>query len=110
MDTLTLDIYKQMPQISITDILREVDEDTGFTDSFTHIYTGSTCSDKVGLLNILLAGGINMGLKKMALCSSSHTSFWSLMRISNWYVTSESMADALAIVIEKHRELPLSSA
>lgn len=110
MDTLTLDVYKQIPEVSITDILRKVDEDTGFTDSFTHIHTGSTCSDKIGLLNILLAGGINMGLKKMALCSSSHTSFWSLMRISSWYVTSEAMADALAVVIEKHRELPLSSA
>ncbi|MBW8358962.1 MAG: Tn3 family transposase [Weeksellaceae bacterium] len=110
MDTLTLDIYKQMPEVSITDILREVDEDTGFTDSFTHVHTGSPCSDEVALLNVLLAGGINMGLKKMALCSSSHTSFWSLMRISSWYVTSESMTDALAVIIEKHRKLPLSSA
>jgi TnpA family transposase len=107
-DTLTLDIYKQMPQISITDILREVAEDTGFTDSFTHIHTGSLCPDKIGLLNILLAGGINMGLKKMALCSSSHTSFWSLMRISSWHVTSESMTDALSRVIEQHQTLPLS--
>ena len=52
LDILTLDIYKQMPQISITDILREVDADTGFTDSFSHIHTGSTCTDKLGLLNI----------------------------------------------------------
>ena len=51
-----------------------------------------------------------MGLKKMALCSSSHTSFWSLMRISNWHVTSGAMEDALAIIIDKHRDLPLSSA
>ena len=109
MDALTLDIYKQMPEVSITDILREVDADTGFTDSFTHIHTGSPCSDKVGLLNVLLAGGINMGLKKMALCSSSHTSVWSLMRISSWYVTSESMTDALAVIIEKHKNLPLSA-
>jgi hypothetical protein len=78
MDTMTLDIYKQMPQVSITDILREVDEDTGLTDRFTHVHTRSPCTDKIGLLNVLLAGGINMGLKKMALCSSSHTSFWSL--------------------------------
>lgn len=109
MDTLTLDIYQQMPQVSITDILREVEEDTGFTDCFTHIHTRSPCTDKIGLLNVLLASGINMGLKKMALCSSSHTSFWSLMRISNWYVTREAMTDALAIIIEKHSNLPLSS-
>lgn len=108
-DTLTLNIYKRMPTVSITDILREVDEDTGFTDSFTHLHTGSPCIDKIGLLTVLLAGGINMGLKKMALCSSSHTSFWPLMRISNWHVTSESMMSALSVVIDKHRELPFSS-
>lgn len=108
-DSLTFDIYKRIPQISITEILREVAEETSFTDSFSHIHTGSPCTDTVGLLNIILAGGINMGLKKMAMCSSSHSSFWPLMRISNWHVTSESMSDALAIIIDKHRNLPLSS-
>jgi TnpA family transposase len=109
MDALTLDIYKQMPEVSITDILVEVNEDTGLTDSFIHLHTGSPCSDKVGLLNVLLAGGINMGLNKMALCSSSHTSVWSLMRISSWYVTSESITEALAVIIERHKNLPLSA-
>jgi TnpA family transposase len=109
LDILTLELYKQMPEIPITQILREVDADTGFTDSFTHIHTGSPCGDKVGLLNILLAGGINLGLKKMALCSSSHPSFWSLRSIANWYVTSETMTDALAIVNEQHSYLPLAS-
>lgn len=108
-DSLTLDIYKEMPQISITDLIKEVDQDTGFTDYFTHIHTGSTCTDKLGLMNVLLAGGINMGLKKMALCSSSHTSFWSLMRISNWHVTSESIMNALSTIIDEHSKLPLSS-
>ena len=73
-DKMILDIYKNMPQVSVTNILQEVEEDTAFTDSFTHIHTGSPCSDKIGLLNVILAGGINMGLKKMALCSSSHSS------------------------------------
>ena len=82
----------------------------GFTDSFTHIHTGSPCTDKIGLLNVVLAGGINMGLKKMALCSSSHPSFWPLMRISTWHVTSESITDALSVVIDKHRKLLLSFA
>jgi TnpA family transposase len=50
-----------------------------------------------------------MGLKKMALCSSSHNSFWSLMRIANWHVTSESITEALSIVVDKHRKLPLSN-
>lgn len=110
MDQLTLDLYKQMPTVSITDILREVDEETGFTDNFTHIHTGSVCSDKIGLLNVLLAGGINMGLKKMALCSSSHTSFWSLIRLSSWHVNSETVTDSLATIIDKHGKLPLAGA
>lgn len=109
MDSLTLNLYQKMPKVSITDILSEVDEETRFTDSFTHIHTGSPCTDKIGLMNVLFAGGVNMGLKKMALCSSSHTTFWPLMRISNWYVTSETMSDALAVIIEKHRNLPLSA-
>ncbi len=107
---LIFGIYKDMPQVSVTDILKEVEEDTAFTDSFTHIHSGAPCTDKIGLLNVILAGGINMGLKKMALCSSSHTSFWSLMRIANWHVTSESIIDALSIVIDKHHKLPLSKA
>ena len=32
------------------------------------------------------------------------------MRIANWHLTSESMTDALAIIIDKHRKLPLSAA
>lgn len=108
-DTLTIDIYRNMPQIPITDVLCEVEEETSFADSFPHIHTGSACSDKIGLLNVILAGGINMGLKKMALCSSSHNSFWSLMRIANWHVTSESITEALSIVVDKHRKLPLSN-
>ncbi len=110
MDQFSMELYKQMPDVSITEILREVNEDIGLTDSFTHIHSGSPCADEIGLLNVLLAGGINMGLKKMASCNSSNISPWSLMRISNWHVTSETMTDALAVVIEKHKYLPLASA
>ncbi|NOH35985.1 Tn3 family transposase, partial [Vibrio chagasii] len=86
MDKFSIELYKQLPDVSITEILREVNEDIGLTDSFTHIHSGSPCADEIGLLNVLLAGGINMGLKKMASCNSSSISPWSLMRISNWHV------------------------
>lgn len=107
-DEFTMEVYRQLPQVSITDILKEVDKDTGFTDAFTHLYTGSPCKDKIGLLNVLLAGGINLGLKKMAACSNSHTSFWPLLRISQWHVNSEASKTALAMVINAHQELPFS--
>jgi TnpA family transposase len=107
MDEFTLEIYKELPQISVTDILKQVDADTGFTDCFTHHHTGSACTDRIGLLNVILAGGINMGLEKMAACSSSHASFWPLRRIANWHISTENMSNALNVIAEKHHRLPL---
>ncbi len=37
----------------------EVDDATRFTEAFTHLRTGSPCRDRSGLLNVLLAEGIN---------------------------------------------------
>ena len=107
-DQLVLDIYREMPQVSITDIIQEVDDDTGFSDAFTHINTGSPCRDNLGLLNVLLAEGINLGLKKMALCSSSHASYWSLLRISQWHVNSETTENALAMLMDAHQLQPFA--
>src|SRR3546814_4513999 len=47
-------------------LLLEVDERTGFSDAFTHLRTGAPCSDRIGLMNVLLAEGVNLGLRKMA--------------------------------------------
>ncbi|MFP8760826.1 hypothetical protein ACLH2F_34995, partial [Klebsiella grimontii] len=33
---------------------------------FTHLRTGAPCRDRIGLLNVLLAEGLNLGLRKMA--------------------------------------------
>lgn len=77
----TLDLYKRLPEIRITDILMDVDAATGFTEAFTHLRTGVACKDKIGLLNILLAEGINLGLSKMAEATNTHD-YWQLMRMS----------------------------
>ncbi len=63
---LISDLYKRLPEIRITDILLEVDQDVGFTDSFRNLRTGAPCKDKIGLLNVLLSEGLNLGLSKMA--------------------------------------------
>ena len=47
-------------------LLLEVDDATRFTEAFTHLRTGEPCRDRIGLLNVLLAEGINLGLRKMA--------------------------------------------
>ena len=60
---LVADLYRRMPEARITDILLEVDDATRFTETFTHMRTGEPCHDRIGLLNVLLAEGINLGLR-----------------------------------------------
>ena len=62
---LVADLYRRMPDARITDILLEVDDATRFTEAFTHLRTGSPCRDRIGLLNVLLAEGINLGLRQL---------------------------------------------
>jgi len=81
-DSLILDLYRRLPEVRITDILMDVDNDTEFTDAFTHLRTGAPCKDRLGLLNVVLAEGLNLGLSKMAGASSTH-SFTQLARLSN---------------------------
>ncbi len=106
-DTLILDLYRRLPKVRITDILMDVDNDTGLTEAFTHLRTGATCKDRLGLLNVILAEGLNLGLSKMAGASSTH-SFAQLARLSNWHVESEAINRALAMVIDAQARLPMA--
>ncbi len=104
---LLFDLYKRVPDTRITDIMLEVDEATGFTDAFTHLRTGAPPKDKIGLMNVLLAEGLNLGLSKMAEASNSH-GFWELMRISRWHIESEAYGRALASVVDTQGNLPMA--
>ncbi|SMD02952.1 Tn3 transposase DDE domain-containing protein [Primorskyibacter flagellatus] len=61
---MVLDLYNRLPEIRITDLLLEVDNEIGFTEAFTHLRTGVPCKDRVDMLNVLLAEGLNLGLSK----------------------------------------------
>lgn len=104
---LLFDLYKRVPDTRITDIMLEVDETTGFTDTFTHLRTGAPPKDRIGLMNVLLAEGLNLGLSKMAEASNSH-GFWELMRISRWHIESEAYGRALASVVDAQGNLPMA--
>jgi TnpA family transposase len=106
-DALVLDLYKRLPEIRITDLLLEVDDEIGFTEAFTHLRTGVPCRDRVGMLNVLLAEGLNLGLSKMAGATNTHD-YFQLSRLSRWHVESEAMARALAMVIEGQNALPMA--
>ena len=105
---LVADLYRRMPDARITDILLEVDDATRFTEAFTHLRTGEPCRDRIGLLNVLLAEGINLGLRKMAEATTTH-GFWELMRIARWHVEGDAFDRALAIVVEAQAALPMAA-
>ena len=106
-EDLILDLYRRMPPVRITDILLEVDAALGFTDAFTHLRTGVPCGDRIGLLNVLLAEGLNLGLRKMAEATNTHD-YWQLSRLARWHVESEAMNQALAMVVAAQAKLPMS--
>ena len=107
-DELVLDLYRRLPEVRITDILLEVDAATAFTEAFTHLRTGAPCKDRIGLMNVLLAEGLNLGLSKMAEASNTHD-FFQLARLSRWHIEGEAMDRALAMVIEAQAQLPMAS-
>ncbi|CDL86363.1 Tn3 family transposase [Xenorhabdus cabanillasii] len=106
-EALILDLYRRMPSVRITDMLLEVDAALGFTDAFTHLRTGTPCRDRIGLLNVLLAEGLNLGLRKMAEATNTHD-YWQLSRLARWHVESEAMNQALAMVVAAQGKLPMS--
>ena len=85
-----------------------MDDATRFTEAFTHLRTGSPCRDRIGLLNVLLAEGINLGLRKMAEATTTH-GFWELMRIARWHVEGEAYDRALSMVVEAQAALPMAA-
>ena len=105
---LVADLYRRMPEARITDILLQVDDATRFTEAFTHLRTEEPCRDRIGLLNVLLAEGINLGLRKMAEATTTH-GFWELMRIARWHVEGDAFDRALAIVVEAQAALPMAA-
>ena len=106
-DALVLQLYGEMPRVRITDVLLEVENRLGFGDAFRDLRTGIPCRDRIGLLTVLLADGVNLGLKKMADACDSH-SFWELLRIAKWHVREETCTRALAMIIEAQSALPMA--
>ena len=57
---------------------------------------------------MLLAEGINLGLRKMAEATNTH-GFWELMRIARWHVEGDAFDRALAVVVEAQAALPMAA-
>jgi len=106
-EDIVLKLYRRLPPVRITDILLETDDAVGFTQAFTDLRTGAPCRDRIGLMTAILADGLNLGLKKMAAATSTH-SFWELLRIARWHIEEDGYARALAMLVEAQAALPLA--
>ena len=96
-----------MPRIRITDLLWDVNAQTGFLDAFSDLRSGRLHANPVALLAAILAGATNLGLERMAQASRS-VSHAQLSWASTWYLRSETYADALTRIIDAHHALPFA--
>ncbi len=79
-----------MPSARTTDILLGVNNKLGFTN----IRTGVAYTYRICVLTVLLADGVNLGLRKMSDACDIHT-FWELLRIEKWHVREEQLRERL---------------
>src|SRR3546814_5074501 len=59
-------------------------------------------------MNLLLAEGFNLGLRKRAAATNTH-SFWELLRSARWHVEGSAYDRALAMIVEAHAALPMAA-
>ena len=101
-------IYGLLPLIKITDLLKEVDQWTNFTDEFIHLKSGNKVEDKNLLLTVILSDAINLGLRKMSEASPG-TSYAKLSWLQAWHIRDDTYSLALAKIINKQTQHHFSS-
>jgi len=101
-------IYGLLPLIKITDLLKEVDQWTEFTNQFIHLKSGNKADDKNLLLTVILSDAINLGLRKMSEASPG-TSYAKLSWLQAWHIRDETYSSALAEIINTQSSHSFSS-
>jgi len=101
-------IESMLPRIKITDLLIEVDRWTNFSETFVNLKNGDHVKDTFLLYTILLADGINLGLRKMSEACPG-MSYQKLSWMQSWYVRSDTYSAALARLINAQHVLPFAS-
>jgi len=62
---------------------------------------------KIGLLNVLLAEGLNLDLSKMGEATNTHD-YFQLSRLSSWHIESDAINNNFGTVMEAQSALPMS--
>jgi TnpA family transposase len=97
-----------LKQVDITDVMLEVDRQTGFSQAFEHLSISRRPSRDV-LLNLyacLLAQGCNLGFAYMA--HAAHLDYHALRACNDWFITEDNLKKAITILVNKHHDLPFS--
>ena len=107
-DTLASEITALLPYARITEILHEVNRQTGFAAAFTNLRTGEHCDNENALLAAILADATNLGLTRMAAASQGVTRD-QLIWVADAYIRPETYKAALGRIIDAHHRLPVAA-
>lgn len=102
-------LYALVPRVKITRLLLDVEAWTGFTRHFTHLHSGEAPQSPVGLLSVVLADAINLGLSKMADATPGLTER-QLAWTAQWHVRDDTYSAALAEIVNAQSRRPLADA
>lgn len=109
MDAITRLVYSLVPRVKLPDLLVEVDSWCEFSERFTHLKTGEPAKDKKVLYASLMAGGVNLGLTKMAEATDDpRITYERLAWASDWHVRDETYQAAIAELVNFHHQLPFA--
>jgi TnpA family transposase len=100
-------IYRLLPTVRITDVLRQVAKWTGFIDHFTHVSSGLPPSDERAFLASLIAEATNLGLTRMAdICDVA--SRRALLRMQSWHMREDTFRAALGTLTDAIHAEPIA--
>ncbi|WP_433235035.1 Tn3 family transposase [Streptosporangium sp. CA-135522] len=103
------ELANMLPFVPISALLIELDGRTGFLDAFTPAgghKTSRSTDLKRNLLAVLLAGGTNLGLTRMA--EACGVSYDVLAWIQEWYLREDTLREANNRIVNHHHGLDLS--
>ncbi len=106
----SLELYKMIPRIKLTDLLVEVSNWTKFDEQFTHASNRRKPKDneKEIVMAALVAMGTNIGLAKMA-DATPGISYHQMANAAQWRMYDDALNKAQAILVNFHHKLALPS-
>lgn len=101
-------VYAMLPQVTLPDLLLELDNWTGFLRPFTHLTSGDAPvgEDKLVLVAALMGMGMNLGLTKME--QSCPYTYRQLSWSVDWHIREETLLASLACLDNFVLSAPLS--